>query len=66
MAQKEKTLTLSCGLRRKKCPFPRFPSFRFCPSAKIENSDLKISGKKFRVLELAVIYVGKTVDNRPL
>ena len=22
-----------------------FPSFRFCPTAKIENSDLKISGK---------------------
>ena len=25
-----------------------FPSFRFCRTAKIENSDLKISGKKFR------------------
>ena len=25
-----------------------FPSFRFCPTAKIENSDLKISGKNFR------------------
>ena len=24
-----------------------FPSFRFCPTAKIENSDLKISGKNF-------------------
>ena len=23
------------------------PSFRFCPTAKIENSDLKISGKNF-------------------
>ena len=26
-----------------------FPSFRFCPKAKIENSDLKISEEKFRV-----------------
>ena len=26
-----------------------FPSFRFCPTAKIENSDLKISDKNFRV-----------------
>ena len=25
-----------------------FPSFRFCPTAKIENSDLKISEKMFR------------------
>ena len=24
------------------------PSFRFCPRAKIENSDLKISEKNFR------------------
>ena len=24
-----------------------FPSFRFCPTAKIENSDLKISEKNF-------------------
>ena len=26
-----------------------FPSFRFCPTAKIENSDLKISENFFRV-----------------
>ena len=25
-----------------------FPSFRFCPTSKIENSDLKISEKNFR------------------
>ena len=24
-----------------------FPSFLFCPTAKIKNSDLKIPGKKF-------------------
>ena len=29
-----------------------FPSFRFCPIAKIENSDLKISEKNFRVLRV--------------
>ena len=26
-----------------------FPSFRFCPTTKIGNSDLKISDKNFRV-----------------
>ena len=25
-----------------------FPSFRFCPTAKIQNTDLKISEKNFR------------------
>ena len=29
-----------------------FPSFWFCPTAKIENSDLKISEKKFRVFRV--------------
>ena len=29
-----------------------FPSFRFCPIAKIENSDLKISEKNFRVFRV--------------
>ena len=28
-----------------------FPSFQFCPIAKIENSDLKISEKNFRVFQ---------------
>ena len=28
-----------------------FPSFRFCPTAKIENSDLKIFEKNFRDFE---------------
>ena len=31
------------------------PSFRFCPTAKIENSDLKISKKDFRVFDLTVL-----------
>ena len=36
-----------------------FPSFRFCPTAKIENSDLKISEKNFRVFRVfdLVMYV---------
>ena len=40
-----------------------FPSFRFCPAAKIENSDLKISAKNFRdfrgfrVFDLALFYL---------
>ena len=37
-----------------------FPSFRFCPTAKIKNSDLKILEKNFqgfRVFDLANIYV---------
>ena len=29
-----------------------FPSFRFCPIAKIENSDLKISEEHFRVFRV--------------
>ena len=29
-----------------------FPSFQFCPIAKIENLDLKISGKNFRVFQV--------------
>ena len=29
-----------------------FPSFRFCPIAKIENSDLKILEKNFRVFQV--------------
>ena len=29
-----------------------FPSFRFCPTAKIENSNLKLSEKNFRVFRV--------------
>ena len=39
-----------------------FPSFRFCPTAKIENSDLKIVEKNFRgfrVFNLASIFTGE-------
>ena len=38
-----------------------FLSFRFCPTAKVENSDLKISEKNFRVFDLAGISVCRKV-----
>ena len=34
------------------CRVFSFPSFRFCPTAKIENSDLKILDKNFRVFRV--------------
>ena len=49
-----------------------FPSFRFCPRAKTENSDLKISEKKirdfrdfrgFRVFDLAKKFGDKRDDS---
>ena len=33
-----------------------FPSFRFCPVAKIENSELQISEKNFRVLRVFRVF----------
>ena len=39
-----------------------FSGFRFCPIAKIENSDLQISEKNFRVFrvfDLAILFVTK-------
>ena len=34
---KEKTFNLKMWFQKNKCPFPRFPSFRFCPILEIEN-----------------------------
>ena len=53
MTPKKKTLTFSCRLRREKCQFPRFPSFRFCPIPKIENSEISES---FLLLKFLVVY----------
>ena len=53
MTPKKKTLTFSCGLRREKCQFPRFPSFRFCPIPKIENSEIL---ENFLLLKFFVVY----------
>ena len=44
---KQKNITLWCSLRRKIWKFPRFPSFRFGPMNKIENSEISES---FRLL----------------
>ena len=38
---------------KKKCQFPRFPSFRFCPIPKIENSEILES---FLLLKFLVVY----------
>ena len=38
---------------KKKKQFPRFPSFRFCPIPKIENSEISES---FLLLQFLVVY----------
>ena len=52
MTPKKKTLAFSCRLRREKCQFPRFPSFRFCPIPKIENSEIL---ERFLLLKFLVV-----------
>ena len=42
LPKKKETIKLRCGLIRKK-QFPRFPSFRFWPIPKIENSEISES-----------------------
>ena len=44
---------LGCGLIRKKFQFPRFPSFQFCPTPKIENSEISES---FISIKFLVVY----------
>ena len=41
--KKKESITLGCGLIRKNLQFPRFPSFRFCPVPKIQNSEISES-----------------------
>ena len=53
ITQKKKMLTSSCVLITKKCHFPRFPSFRFCPIPKIENAEILES---FLLLKILVVY----------
>ena len=38
MAKKKETITLGCGLKRKKYQFPRFPSFALYPKSKTRKS----------------------------
>ena len=51
MPKKKETITLRCGLIKKK--IPRFPSFQFCPIPKIENSEISES---FILLKFLVVY----------
>ena len=36
---------------KKKCPFPKFPSFRFCPILEIENLE---TSESFRLLQVLI------------
>ena len=56
MTPKKKTLAFSCRLRREKCQFPRFPSFRFCPIPKIENSEISESVLLLQILTVFVTF----------
>ena len=39
---------------KKKCPFPRFPSFRFCPILEIENLE---TSESFHLLQIFVVSI---------
>ena len=39
---------------KKKCPFPRFPSFRFCPILEIENLE---TSESFHLLQIFTVYI---------
>ena len=39
---------------KKKCPFPKFPSFRFCPILEIENLE---TSESFRLLQIFIALV---------
>ena len=39
---------------KKKCQFPRFPSFRFCPILEIENLE---TSESFRLLQIFIALV---------
>ena len=39
---------------KKKCPFPRFPSFRFCPILEIENLE---TSESFHLLQFFIVSV---------
>ena len=41
------------------------PSFRFCPTAKIENSDLKILEKNFRGFRVFDLAIGFFINTAP-
>ena len=39
---------------KKKCPFPRFPSFRFCPILEIENLE---TSESFHLLQIFIVSI---------
>ena len=39
---------------KEKCPFPRFPCFRFCPVLEIENLE---NSESFHLLQIFIIYI---------
>ena len=43
-------------LLEEKQEFPRFPSFRFCPITKIENSEISESFLLLQILKVAVTF----------
>ena len=50
MAKKKETITLGCGLKRKKYQFPRFPSFAVYPKWKTRKSPKVLFLIKFLVV----------------
>ena len=61
----KKTITLWCCLILKNETFPRFPSFQFCSTPKIENSEISES---FFFVHFLVVYETqdpKTKEKRP-
>ena len=40
--------------KKKKCPFPRFPGFQFCPILEIENME---TSESFRLLQFFIVWV---------
>ena len=53
MTQKKKNVNFIMWFEKKKCQFPRFPSFRCCAIPKIENSEISES---FLLLKFLVVF----------
>ena len=49
--KQKKHFNFTMWLEKKKCPFPRFPGFRFCPILEIENLE------SFRLLQFFMVLV---------
>ena len=51
---KEKNFNFTMWFEKKKCSFPRFSSFRFCPILEIENLE---TSESFRLLQIFIVSV---------